>query len=229
MNVSKSSKLEKVTFFLSFLPILVTLIALPALPNLIPAHYGISGEVNRWGNKYESLILPIFSILWAFFPTLIRKLSVGSDANGGTGNQKMLDILFLVPVLVFNILCFVSLSMDFSRATSFSSFGFNRVIVIVLALGDITFGNYLPKWRHNSRNSSLVSTTRKGEKNRVETDRLAGKLFVLTGIAVIAVCAFLPESSLLIIIYAVSAILDLTIILVCSQHAARGAEKGIKK
>lgn len=224
MNVSKSSKLEKMTFSLSFLPILVTLIALPILPNLIPAHYGPDG-VDRWGSKYESLILPAFSIFWAFFPTLIRKLTIGSGTNESTANQKKLDILFLVPVLVFNVLCLFLLFMDFSRAASLSSFGFNRVIVIVLALGDITFGNYLPKWRQNS-NSSLVRATLKSEKNRAEIDRFAGKLVVLTGIAVIAVCAFLPESSLLLILYAASAILDLTIISVRSQRSTRRAKKG---
>lgn len=229
MNISKSSKLEKATFFLSFLPILVTLIALPALPNLIPAHYGISGEVNRWGSKYESLILPAFSIFWAFFPTMIRKLSIGSGVNGSTDNQKMLDILFLIPVLIFNVLCFYFLFMGFSKATSLSSFGVNRVTVIVLALGDITFGNYLPKWRSNSGSSSLVRTTLNSEKNRAEMGRRAGKLIVLTGLIVIAICAFLPETYLLIIVYAASAILDLTIISVCSRHPVREGKIGDKK
>ncbi len=159
MNGFKQTKLEKAAFFLSFLPLLVTLISLPALPNLIPAHYGASGEVTRWGSKYESLILPVFTIFWAFFPALIRKLSAGNDTNGSITNRKMMDILFLMPVLVFNILCFFFLVMDFKRATSLSSFGFNRVMVIVLALGDITFGNYLPKWRHNAGNTSLVKTS----------------------------------------------------------------------
>lgn len=229
MNVSTSSKLEKATFFLSFLPILVTLIALPALPNLIPAHYGISGKVDRWGSKYESLILPVFSIFWAFFPTMIRKLSVGNDANGSTGNQKMLDILFLIPVLLFNVLCFYFLFMEFSRATSLSSFGGNRVIVILLALGDITFGNYLPKWRSNSGNSFLVRTTLNSERNRAEVGRHAGKLIVLTGIVVIAICAFLPDSNLLIMIYAASAIVDLTIISVRSRRPVREVKIGDKK
>ena len=218
----------KATFFLSFLPILVTLIALPALPNLIPAHYGSNG-VGRWGSKYESLILPVFLILWAFFPNLIRKLFAGSEADGSTVNKRVIDILFLVPVLVFNVLCFYFLFMDFSTATNLSSPGLNRVIAIVLALGDITFGNYLPKWRRNSGNSSLVRTTRKGEKDRADMGRFAGVLVVLTGIAVIAVCAFLPESSLLLIIYLASAILDLTVISVRSQRAARGAKKENKK
>lgn len=229
MNGFKQTKLEKAAFFLSFLPLLVTLIALPALPNLIPAHYGASGEVTRWGSKYESLILPVFTIFWAFFPVLIRKLFSGNDTNGSITNRRMMDILFLMPVLIFNILCFFFLVMDFKRTTNLSSFGFNRLMVIVLAFGDIAFGNYLPKWRHNAGDTSLVKTSLENEESRIRADRLAGKLIVLTGFVVIAVCAFLPESSLLLIIYAASAVLDLTVITVCSQRAVRMAEKGNKK
>lgn len=38
------------------LPLSVVLVSLQFLPDQIPAHYGISGEVDRWGSKYEILI-----------------------------------------------------------------------------------------------------------------------------------------------------------------------------
>ena len=28
------------------------------LPDTIPAHYGVSGQVDRWGSKYECFVLP---------------------------------------------------------------------------------------------------------------------------------------------------------------------------
>ncbi|WP_153733129.1 DUF1648 domain-containing protein [Sporosarcina obsidiansis] len=35
------------------------------LPDRIPAHFGAAGEVDRWGSKYELLILPAIGIfLW---------------------------------------------------------------------------------------------------------------------------------------------------------------------
>ena len=33
-----------------------------SLPAQVPAHFGIAGEVDRWGSKYELLILPIIGI-----------------------------------------------------------------------------------------------------------------------------------------------------------------------
>ena len=51
-------KNKKIFYLLMFLPLLVVLISLKFLPDQIPAHYGISGEVDRWGSKYETLIFP---------------------------------------------------------------------------------------------------------------------------------------------------------------------------
>jgi uncharacterized membrane protein len=229
MKIVKRTKLETATVVLAFLPLLITLILFPSLPNSIPAHYGISGEVNRWGSKYESLILPAFTALWAFFPFFIGKFSAGINASGNTANQKVTDMLFLSPVLIFNILSYISLFTDFTKATDLSSVGFNRCLVIVLALGDIVFGNYLPKWRQNSGSGFLVKTTLKSEETWNKTNRFAGRLIVLTGAAVIAVCAFLPESIMLILVYAAATVLDLIAIAVCSQRAAHGAEKEGKK
>ena len=48
--------------FLMLLPLILTLAALPHLPEEIPAHYGFSGQVDRWGNKYEALIFPVITI-----------------------------------------------------------------------------------------------------------------------------------------------------------------------
>lgn len=48
---------------LIFLPLILSLIALNYLPDQIPAHYNVQGEIDRIGNKYEVLILPIITII----------------------------------------------------------------------------------------------------------------------------------------------------------------------
>src|SRR5690625_7494445 len=36
-----------------------------SLPSEVPAHYNALGEVDRWGSKWEMLILPIIAtVLW---------------------------------------------------------------------------------------------------------------------------------------------------------------------
>ena len=57
---------------LSLLPLLAAgALVLWCLPETIPAHYGPSGAVDRWGSKYEALLLPgLTLLLGAFFPFL---------------------------------------------------------------------------------------------------------------------------------------------------------------
>lgn len=45
----------------------------PSLPAELPAHFGIDGEITRWGSKWELLILPGISGLLGFFMIWLRK------------------------------------------------------------------------------------------------------------------------------------------------------------
>ena len=52
-------KVKKVIFFFFvFLPLPAVLISLQFLPEQIPAHFDLSGQVTRWGSKYETLLFP---------------------------------------------------------------------------------------------------------------------------------------------------------------------------
>lgn len=75
-------KLEKTTFqrFLSiasllfFIGSVIFLIVIwGELPDKVPAHYGFSGEVTRYGGKWELLILPIISIFLYVFMHIVAK------------------------------------------------------------------------------------------------------------------------------------------------------------
>lgn len=76
-------KLEKSMFerFFSFLSILIfigciifLLFMWKEIPDKVPAHYGLSGEVDRWGSKWELLIILFINIfLYIIMHTLGKK------------------------------------------------------------------------------------------------------------------------------------------------------------
>jgi uncharacterized membrane protein len=68
-----------ILFILAIMPMIITLIALQFLPDQIPAHYNLAGEVDRWGSKYESLILPIMALMTGLFMIWITKFSSEKD------------------------------------------------------------------------------------------------------------------------------------------------------
>lgn len=61
MRVSKNTAVLS-SFIFSTLPFLILWAAWSALPDTIPAHWS-AGVVDRWGNKFELLVVPLFSLI----------------------------------------------------------------------------------------------------------------------------------------------------------------------
>jgi len=68
-----------ILFILTFIPLVMALMVLPFLPDTIAAHFGISGNVNRWGSKYESLLLPLIAIALGLFMIWVTKFISDKD------------------------------------------------------------------------------------------------------------------------------------------------------
>ncbi len=60
-------KLYYVLALLLILSVISTSVTIIISPDIIPAHYNVHGEVDRFGSKYENLIFPGFSFLMAVF------------------------------------------------------------------------------------------------------------------------------------------------------------------
>ena len=61
--------------FLSVAPFFFFFASIQFLPDQIPAHYNAAGEIDRWGSKYEQLILAVFFSLSGWIIWLISRFS----------------------------------------------------------------------------------------------------------------------------------------------------------
>ncbi len=43
------------------------------MPDMIPMHYNLSGQIDRWGSKYESLFIPLGMIVLYVFLAFVEK------------------------------------------------------------------------------------------------------------------------------------------------------------
>ena len=66
--VSKGKGLSRVWWVawwvLAFAPLITACAALPFTSELIPAHFGIDGQIDRWGSRWELLVLPVVVRPW---------------------------------------------------------------------------------------------------------------------------------------------------------------------
>lgn len=166
----------------------------------VPVHFDINGNPDRFGSKYEMLILPIIIIatmvLLEFFIKKYKK-----QANNEIDEKKKAE--FLSNAKVMNItgaiisvffLAITTMTYYIVYSTTFSKLGLpeisvNNVIGILLGTMFIALANYMPKTRKN-RNIGLklpwtwynATTWRKSNKFASYVMMIAGVISIISSL-----------------------------------------------
>lgn len=177
-------------FVLTLLPLVIVFILLPSLPEKIPMHYSFSGEINRWGSRYESFLFPIITIIFALIFKL-SKFTKNKIANDKSYNTISLGILFM-----FNIFTFIFLYYCFYP----KSLGNNNITSALLSIMFIFLGNIFPKLKQNSFIGIKVPWTLKNETVWYKTHRLGGFVWVIGGSIMLLLSLFVSNAASFIIL-----------------------------
>lgn len=65
--------LDRLTAIVYIAGILYTIVIWSQLPDQVPAHYNAAGDVNRWGSKWELILLPAIAAVLAVFMSFLEK------------------------------------------------------------------------------------------------------------------------------------------------------------
>jgi uncharacterized membrane protein len=168
--------------------LLVTVLVWPALPERIPTHWGISGEVDGWSNRWPgAFIMPAAGLaLWLLLPVL-RKL------DPRRANYERFDETFW---LVLNLLLvFFAVMHVLTLGAALGLVGdVTRWVVALLGLMMVVLGNYLPRVRSNWWMGVRTPWTLENERVWRDTHRLAGRTFLAGGL-VAMLAALLPPAT----------------------------------
>ncbi|MEK4425226.1 DUF1648 domain-containing protein [Solibacillus sp. FSL K6-1523] len=114
-----------------------------SLPAEVPAHFNAVGEVDRWGSKYELLILPVIAIVVTFFMELIERYPHVHnyperlcDANVHAfylNSRQMLNYMKNIVNLLFALLVYESISISLGDDTSLG-ISFALILVALFAV-----------------------------------------------------------------------------------------------
>lgn len=103
--------LKRIFYTLMLLPLLVSIISICFLPSIILTHYNIYNDVDRWGSKYEVLIIPIFTIIFGQFLLFMSKISKKQNKD----NERSGIIIGIFGLLVFNIISGIMIYSSIAR------------------------------------------------------------------------------------------------------------------
>lgn len=155
----------------------------PRLPAQVPSHWDLSGNVNGymprfWAAAFPALMVVGLALLTWLLPVISpRRFRIGPFANVYVGLMLVIQGFMLV----------TGITMLLAGA------GFDVPVPTIAMLGVgallIVLGNYMGKLRRNFFIGIRTPWTIASESTWERTHRLAGPLFVLAGIVVLATTA----------------------------------------
>ena len=157
-------------------------ILLPALLGLIfrERFFGLPG--GQEGLTKPLLIMPLVFFVFHWVCALVS----AKDVKGAEQNQKVFSIvIWIIPVLTW-FTCGIIYAAAQGMALEMS-----QLSCLVVGVFFTVLGNYLPKCKQSFTTGIKIKWTLSNEENWYATHRLAGKVWTVCGLLVMA-CTFLP-------------------------------------
>ncbi len=182
--IKKNIKRLLLTSAVILLPMLAGIILWNKLPEIIPVHFGPSGDADGFSNRpFAVFAMPLFVLAVHWLCTL----ATAADPKHKNIDGKPLGlVLWICPL--------ISLLVNGVIYTTALGIGINIPMVMGLFFGClfVVIGNYLPKCRQSYTLGIKLPWTLNDEDNWNRTHRFAGRLWTVGGLVMI-VTAFFDE------------------------------------
>lgn len=222
-------------WILAAITLLSTVIMLFIFPDKIPVHFDINGIADRWGSKYEMLVLPIMAIITMIMFEIIsrfyvKKASSVTDEKTKaeiSSNVKVLNLTVWVMSVLFLVMNIFTLYTSYSQVypeKDLPEFDVIRAVSIVMGLVFIIMGNYMPKTRRNRTIGFRFPWTLYNENTWQRSNRFASYIMMIAGVITI-IGALLFKGLAAPIIMLASVTLSLLVILIYAYFVYRDERK----
>lgn len=170
---------SKWLLYLSIVSFVGTLVIYPRLPDMIPTHWGIDGEVDRYNGRYMALLMAALPIGLYYMMTIIPSIDPRRDNyfkhTKAYGMIKQGTILFIILLVWITNLYSLGWETDISK-----------IVIIGVGVLFMIIGNYLTQIKHNYFVGIRTPWTLANETVWKKTHRVGGMLFVIFGILMVA-------------------------------------------
>lgn len=189
MKINK--KLLILTTLMIFLPILFGLLNWNELPEQIPTHWGIDGTPDGYSSKvFAVFVLPAILALIHIVCCFGYKL----DPKSHNYSDKLFAVvLWLCPAI--SIICSY---MTYAYALG-NEVNVPQITTSLMGFVFVIVGNYMPKVKQNYTMGIKLPWTLNDEDNWYKTHRLAGTVWLLSGIITV-ICSFLGLYAVILIV-----------------------------
>lgn len=184
------------------LPFVYLAIIWNKLPQKVPVHWNIRGEVDRYGEKTEMILIPILLPLLVYLIFLVVPKIDPKNKVNKMGN-KLNSLKFVLTTLMSGLALFLIFSAQRQNFTN------PNLIFVFVGLMYLVFGNYFKTIKANYFIGIRTPWTLESETVWKETHRLAGKLWLAGGLLVIISALFLDDKMNVLTFFIITGIITL--------------------
>lgn len=206
-----------IKWILIALTLISSVIMLFVFPDTIPVHFDINGVVDRWGSKYEILILPAMAVvcmlMFKFFTKLYtdKALETTDDKEKAEilSNVKVINITVWIMSVLFFVMNIITLYTSYSQLypdMNLPEFDVIQAVSIIMGIVFIVMGNYMPKTRRNSTIGFRFPWTLYNDTTWSKSNKFASYVMIIAGCITIIGSIFLKDAAASILMMAVVSI-----------------------
>lgn len=165
---------------------LVSLIAhlalFPALPEVVPTHFGVSGEVDGWSDKRMALLLDALPLVFLGLFWLVPRIDPKGEAYAKSGR------VYQGFVTLFTLFMIAMTWTTEAAALGWlpSERAVGLAVPVLVGVMLLALGNYLPRVRQNYTFGIKTPWALEDAENWRRTQRFGGVCFMVCGLAFIA-------------------------------------------
>lgn len=195
----KNKKFLLIYIILTVLPLVMSITAMFFMPDKVPVHYGPSGAVDRFGSKYELMILNVFSVVIAVVMWFSSSRSSKNESST-KNNERIILITGALILALFLILNAFFLCLAFKGAESIydAPVDIGRLICGLFGVFFVISGNIMPKVKPNPIIGMRTKWSMKNDNIWKKQQRVSGILLLIAGLVLI-ILAFIFKGMMAII------------------------------
>lgn len=195
-----------------------TCFALSIMPDVVPVHFDIHGVVDRWGSKYEMLIMPgtmlAMLVFWvgmdAWYNKSIKNHTDEKTLAEARSNQKVIRITSVITSLMFAVINGLTIFASYSQleGSDVKEVDFLKILSIVMGISFILLGNFMPKAKNNSTVGFRLPWTRFNDVTWRKSNLVGGIAMLVQGvIMVVSGLVFRGEVAMVIMLVTLAVVL----------------------
>jgi len=171
-------KRELPLILIVFMPFVYLALIWKKLPEKVPMHWNIKGEIDRYGEKTELLLIPILLPLLTYLIFLIVPKIDPKNKINKMGN-KFYQLKFFLTLLMSILALFIIYT---AKNQSFAN---PNYILLLIGILYIILGNYFKTIKPNYFIGIRTPWTLENEIIWKETHKFGGKMWLIGGIIVV--------------------------------------------